>query len=205
MVEVSRNSMCLNIYFGIEENEKKRIFFLKKFVGVERKGGCIQKNIYFDRQIAFVTRLQKTLFSKTLSLLHSLFSLSVAMALDDDIESVLFSEEQISERVSELASQIDVAFNNSTASPVIVGVATGAFLFLADLVRKIKIHVVVDFIRSESYGSGTESNGAPRISFDLKIDIQGKHVILVSFTIKLILTVPNFVPEYMNLRIVFCF
>ncbi|XP_057469345.1 uncharacterized protein LOC130758452 isoform X1 [Actinidia eriantha] len=103
------------------------------------------------------------------------------MALDDDIESVLFSEEQISERVSELASQIDVDFNNHTSpsSPVIVGVATGAFLFLADLVRKIKIPVVVDFIRAESYGSGTESNGAPRISFDLKIDIQGKHVILV--------------------------
>ncbi|XP_057490809.1 uncharacterized protein LOC130776565 isoform X2 [Actinidia eriantha] len=101
------------------------------------------------------------------------------MSLDADIERVLFTEEQISKRVSELASQIDVDFNNTTAFPVVVGVATGAFLFLADLVRKIKIPVLVDFIRAESYGSGTVSNGAPRISFDLKIDIQGKHVILV--------------------------
>ncbi|KAL6963893.1 hypoxanthine phosphoribosyltransferase [Sarracenia purpurea var. burkii] len=105
------------------------------------------------------------------------------MALDDDIQSILFSEEQISQRISELACQITDDFNDknmaSSSCPVVVGVATGAFLFLADLVRKIKLPVLVDFIRAESYGSGTESNGAPMISLDLKVDIQGKHVILV--------------------------
>ncbi|CAL5345381.1 unnamed protein product [Camellia sinensis] len=45
--------------------------------------------------------------------------------------------------------------------------------------RKIKLPLNVDFVRAESYGSETVSNGAPRISFDLKIDIQGKHVVLV--------------------------
>lgn len=104
------------------------------------------------------------------------------MALDEDIERILFSEDQISQRVSDLASQIthDLTTNAvSSSPPVFVGVATGAFLFLADLVRKIKLPLNVDFVRAESYGSGTVSNGAPRISFDLKIDIQGKHVILV--------------------------
>ncbi|CAL5414817.1 unnamed protein product [Camellia sinensis] len=104
------------------------------------------------------------------------------MALDDDIERILFSEDQISQRVSDLASQITHDFTTNAVSsspPVVVGVATGAFLFLADLVRKIKLPLNVDFVRAESYGSGTVSNGAPRISFDLKIDIQGKHVILV--------------------------
>ncbi|CAL5414819.1 unnamed protein product [Camellia sinensis] len=85
--------------------------------------------------------------------------------------------------VSDLASQITHDFTtnavSSTPPVVVVGVATGAFRFLADLVRKIKLPLNVDFVRAESYGSETVSNGAPRISFDLKIDIQGKHVILV--------------------------
>ncbi|CAL5417675.1 unnamed protein product [Camellia sinensis] len=93
------------------------------------------------------------------------------MALDDDTERILFSEDQITHDFTTNAV--------SSSPPVVVGVATGAFLFLADLVRKIKLPLNVDFVRAESYGSETVSNGAPRISFDLKIDIQGQHVILV--------------------------
>lgn len=105
----------------------------------------------------------------------------MAMAIDDDIERILYTEEQISQRVSQLASQITLDFNQKPhySSPLIVGVATGAFLFLADLVRKIKLPLTVDFIRAESYGSGTVSNGSPKISLNLKVDVQGKHVILV--------------------------
>ncbi|OVA08117.1 Phosphoribosyltransferase domain [Macleaya cordata] len=99
--------------------------------------------------------------------------------LDDQIERILWNEEQISGRVTELASQISDDFKGFESPPIFVGVATGAFMFLADLVKKIKLPVFVDFIRVESYGSGTESNGAPRISFDVKIDVKGKHVILV--------------------------
>ncbi|MCL7029463.1 hypothetical protein MKW94_027896 [Papaver nudicaule] len=102
------------------------------------------------------------------------------MALDDDIERVLWSEEEISDRISEIALEISEDFKGSSSStPVLIGVATGAFMFLSDLAKKIKFPVLVDFIRAESYGSGTQSNGAPRISCDVKIDIKGKHVILV--------------------------
>nr|XP_009764967.1 PREDICTED: hypoxanthine-guanine phosphoribosyltransferase [Nicotiana sylvestris]XP_016491853.1 PREDICTED: hypoxanthine-guanine phosphoribosyltransferase-like [Nicotiana tabacum] len=99
--------------------------------------------------------------------------------LDDHIEKILWTEQQISRRVSELASQITLSFSSCKSAPVAVGVATGAFLFLADLVRKIKLPISVDFVRVESYGSGTVSNGKPKISCDLKIDVTGKHVILV--------------------------
>ncbi|KAF8377214.1 hypothetical protein HHK36_030587 [Tetracentron sinense] len=101
------------------------------------------------------------------------------MALDDHIERILWTEEQISDRVSELASQISNDFKEFSSSLIIVGVATGAFLFLADIVRKIKLPVSVDFIRAESYGSGTESSGAPRITCDVKIDVKGKNAILI--------------------------
>lgn len=102
------------------------------------------------------------------------------MALDDDIERVLWTEKQISERVSDLAFQISNDFRTQSSTPVFVGVATGACLFLADLVRKISLPLTVDFIRAESYGYGTESNGNPRVSLDFKIDVAGRHVILVS-------------------------
>ncbi|TXG53228.1 hypothetical protein EZV62_022397 [Acer yangbiense] len=102
------------------------------------------------------------------------------MSLDSHIESVLWTHDQISDRVAQLAAQISTDFDSDSAPPpVVVGVATGAFLFLADLVRKIQLPVSVDFVRVESYGSGTESNGAPVISLNLKLDVKDKHVILV--------------------------
>lgn len=95
------------------------------------------------------------------------------------IETILWSEDQISRRVSELAAEVSADFASCSVAPIVVGVATGAFLFLADFVRKIDFSVSVDFVRAESYGSGTESNGAPTISLDLKVDINARHVILV--------------------------
>jgi len=101
------------------------------------------------------------------------------MAMHSHIERILWTEDQISRRVSELAAEVSADFAGGSLTPIVVGVATGAFLFLADIVRKIEFSVPVDFIRAESYGSGTESNGAPTISLDLKVDINGRHVILV--------------------------
>ncbi|KAL5975104.1 hypothetical protein ACLOJK_031780 [Asimina triloba] len=115
-------------------------------------------------------------FSKHLPIL---LRTCLSMGLDDHIERVLWTEQEISDRVSQLASQISEDFKGCQSPPVMVGVATGAFLFLADVVRQIKLPVAVDFVRVESYGSGTESSGAPLISCDVKIDIGGKHVILV--------------------------
>lgn len=101
------------------------------------------------------------------------------MSLESHIEKVLWTEEQILDRVAQIASQITLDFSAAPHPPLIVGVATGAFLFLADLVRKIQLPVFVDLIRAQSYGSSTLSNGAPTISLDLKLDVKGKHVILI--------------------------
>lgn len=101
--------------------------------------------------------------------------------MEDDIERVLWSSEEISNRVTELAAELNHEFSASTTShmPVFVGVATGAFVFLADLVRRISFPVSVDFVRVSSYGFQTLSNGSPFLSSDLKLDISHKHVILV--------------------------
>ncbi|KAJ0025725.1 uncharacterized protein LOC116109939 [Pistacia vera] len=101
------------------------------------------------------------------------------MSLDSHIERVLWTPDQISHRVAQLAAHITLDFQPVSPPPVVVGVATGAFLFLADLVRQIPLPVSVDFVRAESYGSGTQSNEAPSVSINLKVDVQDKHVILV--------------------------
>ncbi|GLT71760.1 hypothetical protein SLA2020_437570 [Shorea laevis] len=107
------------------------------------------------------------------------------MALHSHIERVLWGQDQIARRVTELASEISANFGSGDSAhpprppPVLVGVATGAFLFLADLVRTIDLPITVDFVRAQSYGSGTLSSGAPVLSLDLKVDVKGKHVILV--------------------------
>ncbi|CAN1331156.1 Hypoxanthine-guanine phosphoribosyltransferase [Linum perenne] len=101
------------------------------------------------------------------------------MALDSHIEKVLWNAGQISDRVADLAAEITADFSPDSPAPILIGVATGAFVFLADLAREIKLPISVDFIRADSYGSGTESSGAPKVSLDLKIDVKGKHVIVV--------------------------
>lgn len=101
------------------------------------------------------------------------------MGSESDIERILYTESDISKRVSDLAAEISADLSSSGGSTVFVGVATGAFLLIADLVRRISVPITIDFIRVESYGSGTESCGEPRISCDLKLDVTGKHVVLV--------------------------
>ena len=117
----------------------------------------------------------------------------MAVKLQSHIERVLWSQDEILHRVSELASQISADFGAvNSPPPVLVGVATGAFLFFADLVKKIDLPISVDFVRAESYGSDTISTGVPKLSLDLKLDVKGKHVILVlTFVYYILFSSPN--------------
>lgn len=113
--------------------------------------------------------------------------LQETMELDSHMEKILWTEDTILQRVHELGAEISRDFKDDSVEaavssvPVVVGVATGAFLFLADLVRKIKLPITVDFVRVESYGSGIVSSGNPKMSCDVKVDVRDRHVILVSF------------------------
>ncbi|KAK2404319.1 hypoxanthine-guanine phosphoribosyltransferase [Trifolium repens] len=101
------------------------------------------------------------------------------MAMHSHLEKILWTEDQISLRISQLATQIVHDFPAPSSPPIFIGVLTGAFIFIADLVRKINLPITIDFVSSKSYGSGTVSNCAPTISRDLNVDINGRHVILV--------------------------
>jgi hypoxanthine phosphoribosyltransferase len=91
---------------------------------------------------------------------------------------VMLSRETIAKRVAELGA--DITRNYAGADEVVViGILKGSFVFLADLVRAIDLHVVVDFIALSSYGDATESSGVVQLTQDLSRPIAGKHVLVV--------------------------
>lgn len=94
-----------------------------------------------------------------------------------DVKEVLISEEQIAAKVEEIAAQINRDFEGKPL--LIIGVLKGANLFVADLIRKIEIPMILDFMAISSYGTSTESSGAVKILKDLDEDIKGMHVVVV--------------------------
>jgi len=95
----------------------------------------------------------------------------------NDLEKVLFSEEEIQKRVVELADEIDKTYNGS---PIfLVCILKGSTPFTVDLMKRLKSDVYLDFMAASSYGSGTTSMGKLTMTKDLTVDISGKDVIIV--------------------------
>ncbi len=93
------------------------------------------------------------------------------------LDEVLISKEDIQEKVEELAGLISADYVGK--NPLLVGVLKGAVIFLADLLRHLKIEVEMDFMAVSSYGASTKSSGVVRILKDLEASIEGRHVIIV--------------------------
>lgn len=90
---------------------------------------------------------------------------------------VLYSRDEIRKRVEELALQISRDYEGKDL--LLVGVLKGAFIFMADLIRCMKIPSVVDFVRVASYGAGTESSGQIKITKDIEVPLAGRDVLIV--------------------------
>jgi hypoxanthine phosphoribosyltransferase len=90
----------------------------------------------------------------------------------------LISEEKIKARVEELASQISLDYADK-GELVLVGVLKGAFIFLADLSRRLSIPRHIEFIAVSSYEHGSIRSGAVRLVMDVRRSVEGKHVLIV--------------------------
>ena len=99
------------------------------------------------------------------------------MTLEQDIERVFFSEEDLKKRVAEIAAEINRDYAGK--EPMLISVLRGSFVFMADLIRKIEVPCTVDFMAVSSYGRGTTSSGQVQITKDLSDDIEGKDIIVV--------------------------
>jgi len=92
--------------------------------------------------------------------------------------AVLISEDKIESRVAELAATLSHDYAG-VGDLYLVGVLKGAFIFLADLSRRLTIPRRVDFIALSSYDASTESTGAVRLIMDVRAPLQGEHVLVV--------------------------
>lgn len=91
---------------------------------------------------------------------------------------LLIAEEKIQARVAELAHRISKDYSD-VGELLLVGVLRGCYIFLADLSRRLKIPRRIDFIALSSYGPTVRTTGAVRLVMDLRVDIEGKHVLIV--------------------------
>jgi len=97
--------------------------------------------------------------------------------VEGDLAHVLLTEEQISDRIAELAAEIDEAYQGRDL--LLVGVLNGAVMVMADLARALSIHANMDWMAVSSYGSGTTSSGVVRILKDLDGDVEGRDILIV--------------------------
>lgn len=94
-----------------------------------------------------------------------------------DIREILYTEEDIQRKVSELGSLLSRDF--AGRNPLVICVLKGAFIFMADLVKRITIPVEMDFMAVSSYGQSTKSSGVVKIVKDLDVPVEGREVIIV--------------------------
>src|SRR5258707_3556395 len=118
---------------------------------------------------------------------------------------VLIPASELARRVAEWAARIDADYRlvgggrrggrpRPQDDPLIaVGVLKGSVFFLADLLKRLRVPVAVDFFQTASYGAAGESRGEVRIRKDLDLSIRGRDVLLVEdivdtgFTVRTIL------------------
>ena len=97
--------------------------------------------------------------------------------MDQDILKVLYTEEEIAQRIHELGDQMYEDLKDK--DPLFVSVLRGAFIFMADITRACPVKCDVEFIAVSSYGNATSTSGAVQITHDIQQDISGRNLVVV--------------------------
>ena len=97
--------------------------------------------------------------------------------MHQDVEHILYTEEELRSRVKDLGAQITADYAGKF--PMLISILRGSYIFMADLTRAIHLPVTVDFMAVSSYGAGTVSSGQVEIKKDLSDPIEGRDLIIV--------------------------
>ena len=95
----------------------------------------------------------------------------------EDIKSVLISEKELEDKISELGARISKDYCGKNL--LVLSVLKGASVFMSDIIRKITIPIQIDFMAASSYGKGTATSGSVKIIKDLDIDVSGFDILIV--------------------------
>ncbi|MCR2794311.1 hypoxanthine phosphoribosyltransferase [Microbacterium sp. zg.Y625] len=100
-----------------------------------------------------------------------------AADISDQLSTILVTEEEIQQKLRELAAQVDADYAGKDL--LLVGVLKGAVMVMADFSRSLQSDITMDWMAVSSYGAGTKSSGVVQIRKDLDTDLHGKHVLIV--------------------------
>lgn len=114
-----------------------------------------------------------------------------------DVKEILFTEEQIREKVREMGKTISRDYEGKDL--LLIGVLKGCVVFMSDLLKEITIPCSMDFMAVSSYGNATTSSGVVRILKDLDFEIEGKDVLIVEDIIDSGITL-KYLIEYLKNR-----
>lgn len=120
------------------------------------------------------------------------------MSLEDDIDTVVLSENEIQTTVQTLGREITNHYDSDT-DLLLIGVLRGCVPFLSDLMREIQLPLEIDFLAVGSYGKSSESSGVVRVLKDLNENIDGRHLLLVEDILDTGLTL-NYLLGYLKAR-----
>lgn len=114
-------------------------------------------------------------------------------SMDQDIDHILVSEEQLQNKVAELGAQISRDYKGRDL--LMVSILKGSVVFMADLMRAVKIPCGIDFMVVSSYGgANTMSTGLVKIVKDLDADLTGKDVLIVEDILDTGITLSHLLP-----------
>lgn len=97
--------------------------------------------------------------------------------MNNDIEQVLYTQDQVNQRLDELAATLTNKYQNQF--PVVVSVMTGAMVFTSEMLKRLNFKLNVDYVDVSSYDEGSESSGKVKLVQDLSTDIKGRPVIIM--------------------------
>ena len=95
----------------------------------------------------------------------------------DEVFVPFLTEQQIQNRIKELAEQISQEYKGKI--PIFIGVLNGAFIFLSDLIKTVSIDCEIDFFKLSSYGDAKISSGNVKMLKELNCDVNDRDIIIV--------------------------
>jgi hypoxanthine phosphoribosyltransferase len=99
------------------------------------------------------------------------------LRINGDMFEPFITEEQIRERIKELAARINADYDGRV--PIFIGVLNGSFIFLSDLIREVTVDCEIDFFKLSSYGDAKISSGQVTLVKDLNCQVFGRDIIVV--------------------------